>query len=101
MHFYIVFWNFLIVMELLNSVSDPTDHVVFFDNFFSSYDGFVALNNKGFRATDNLRENHLRKCLIPPAKKLKKQERGLLKYAYEETNEIFNCEMEGQPTTTQ
>ena len=23
------FWNFLVVMELLNSVSDPTDHVAF------------------------------------------------------------------------
>ena len=71
------------------SVSDPIDHVVFFDNFFSSYDLFVALKNKGFRATGTLRENRLRKCPIPPAKELKKQERGWLKYAFEETNEIF------------
>ena len=78
-----------VVMELLNSVSDPTDHVVFFDNFFSSYNLLVALKSKEFRATGTLRENRLRKCPIPPAKKLKKQERGWLKYAYEETNEIF------------
>ena len=77
------------MVELLNSVSNPTDHVVFFDNFFSSYDLFVALKNKGFRATGTLRENHSRKCPIPPAKELKKQERGLMKYAYEKTNEIF------------
>ena len=76
-------------MKLLNSVSDPTDHVVLFDNFFSSYDLFVALKNKGFRATGTFRENRLRKCPIPRAKELKKQERGWLKYAYEETNEIF------------
>ena len=76
-------------MELLNSVSDQTDHAVFFDNFFSSYDLFVALKNKGFRATGTIRENRLRKCPIPPAKKLKKQKRGWLIYAYEESNEIF------------
>ena len=49
----------------------------------------MALKNKGFRATGTLRENPLRKCPIPPAKELKKQERGWLKYAYKETNEIF------------
>ena len=49
----------------------------------------MALKNKGFRATGTLRENRLRKCPIPPAKELKKQKRGWLKYAYEETNEIF------------
>ena len=70
-------------------VSDPTDHVVFFDNLFSSYDLFVPLNNKGIRATGTLRESRLRKCPIPPAKELKKQERGWLKYAYKETNKIF------------
>ena len=31
----------------------------------------------------------MQKCPIPPAKELKKQGRGWLKYAYEETNEIF------------
>ena len=49
----------------------------------------MALNNKGLRATGTRRENRLRKCPIPQAKELKKQERGWLKYAYEETNEIF------------
>ena len=63
-----------VMMELLNSVCDPSDHVVLFDNFFSSYDLFVALKNQGFWATGTLRENRLRKCPILPAKELKKQE---------------------------
>ena len=49
----------------------------------------MALKNKGFRATGTLQKNRLRKCPIPPAKDLKKQERGWLKYAYEEANKIF------------
>ena len=65
-----------IVMELFNSVSGPTDHVVFFDNFFLSYDLLVALKNKGFRATVTLRENRLRKCLIPRTKELKNRKEG-------------------------
>ena len=89
-----------VVMELLNSVSQPTDHVVFFDNFFSSYDLFVALKNKGFRATGTLQENRLRTCPIPPAKELKKQERGWLKYAHKETNEIFIAKLKNSSIDT-
>ena len=87
-------------MQLLSSVSDPTDHVVFFDNFFSNYDLFVALKNKGFRATGTLRENRLRTFPIPPAKELKYQERGWLKYDYKETNKIFIAKLKNSSIDT-
>lgn len=50
-----------VVLELLQYVEQPSDHVVFFDNFFSSYDLLKTLREMNIRATGTVRVNRT-KC---------------------------------------
>nr|CAH7753836.1 unnamed protein product [Callosobruchus chinensis] len=42
-----------VVLELLECVAQPSDHSVFFDNYFTSHSLLKMLRDKGFRATGN------------------------------------------------
>ena len=46
-----------VVLQLLSYVSNPSDHTVFFDNFFTRYDLPVNLKKQSFKAAGTLREN--------------------------------------------
>ena len=48
-----------IVFDFLDSIPLPTEHVVFFDNFFTSHDLLFQLKHKGFRAIGKLDISHL------------------------------------------
>lgn len=45
-----------LVLELLECVERPSDHTVFFDNYFTTYNLLKILNEKGFRVTGTIRE---------------------------------------------
>lgn len=46
-----------VVLDLLEMVAIPSDHCVFFDNFFTSHSLLKILKNKGYRATGTVRQN--------------------------------------------
>lgn len=78
-----------VVLDLLESIAVPSDHIIFFDNYFTSYDLLQTLREKGFRATGTIRENRTRKCPISNNNIFKKKERGYFEYKYSDSNLLF------------
>ena len=76
-------------MKMLSTVDNPSFHVVYFDNFFSSYSLLVQLREKGFRATGSVRDARTANCPLKPAKEMDKMERGAYDYRFNSENEIF------------
>lgn len=75
-----------IVLELLKVVDEPANHILFFDNYFTSHSLLRSLREMGFRATGTIRDNRTKKCpLLLPAE-CKKKERGYFDYVYDEKN---------------
>lgn len=65
-----------VVHDLLANIPHPTDHIVFFDNFFTSYDLLRILKEQGFKATGTVRERRTKKCPLKTNKELQKKQRG-------------------------
>lgn len=63
-------------MLLDKLTTDPANHKVFFDNFFTSYDLLCDLRRLGYRATGTISENRTKKCPLTNAKDMKKKARG-------------------------
>lgn len=78
-----------VVIDLLDHVNEPSEHIVFFDNHFSTYALMVYLKKKGFRATGTVRENRIQKVPISTCKNLKKEPRGCHDYRFDTENEIL------------
>lgn len=78
-----------VVLSLLEATSNPSDHIVFFDNFFTSHSLLVALRNKGFRATGTLRENRQMKCPLPSKKEMEKKQRGHFSHCFDPVGEVL------------
>lgn len=78
-----------VVLDLLKVVPKPSDHVVFFDNFFTSFDLLAKLRELGFRATGTVRDNRIKKCPIPSPKEMKKGPRGAYEYKYDKNGNIL------------
>lgn len=78
-----------VVQQLLSHVPYPSDHIVFFDNFFTSYDLLLKLKQQGFKATGTLRKNRSGKPPFPSSKDLKKKPRGYYDYRLETKNSIL------------
>nr|CAH7713440.1 unnamed protein product [Callosobruchus chinensis] len=78
-----------VVLDLLENIAVPSDHAVFFDNFFTSYDLLQTLRQKGLRATGTVRENRTKKCPMSDNKTFKKMERGYFEYKYSDSNVLF------------
>ena len=55
----------------------PEDHVLFFDNFFSSYKLLKELGQMGFRATGTMRNDRIEYCPLVPINDMKKMKRGV------------------------
>ena len=53
------------------------DHVLFFDNFFSSYKLLKELGQMGFRATGTMRNDRIEYCPLVPINDMKKMKRGV------------------------
>lgn len=78
-----------VVTELLNCVSIPNEHCIFFDNFFTNRDLLVHLSYKGFRATGTVRENRTDKCPMQSSKELNKTIRGSYDYRFDINSSIL------------
>nr|CAH7757781.1 unnamed protein product [Callosobruchus chinensis] len=78
-----------VVLDLLENIAVPSDHALFFDNFFTSYDLLQTLRQKGLRATGTVRENRTKKCPMSDNKTFKKMERGYFEYKYSDSNVLF------------
>lgn len=79
-----------VVKNLLNKLeTDPKDHVVFFDNFFTSYALLHELREAGYRATGTVREGRTNKCPLIPVKDMKKKNRAEFDYRFDKTNQIL------------
>lgn len=77
-----------VVLQLLESVTSPENHAVFFDNFFSSYYLFCLLNERKFRATGTVRSNRLRGAndILASGRSLKKHDYD---HCIEKNNKLF------------
>ena len=69
-----------VVMDMLQPVVNKDSHVIFFDNFFSSYTLMADLAKQGFRACGTVRENRTRKCPLLTKKEMEKKDRGSYDY---------------------
>lgn len=78
-----------VVMNMLSVVDDPRSHVVFFDNFFTSYALLVQLKEKGFRATGTVRDGRIAKCPLKTVKEVEKLPRGTYDEQLEVNNDIL------------
>lgn len=74
---------------MLDIIDDPCSYHIYFDNYFSSYDLFISLKEKGFRATGTIRDNRTQKCPIKPSKDIEKSPRGTYDYQFDNTGEIL------------
>ena len=70
-------------------VSNPSSHVVYFDNFFTSYLLLVQLKEKNFRATRTVRDARTAKCPLKAAKEIDKMTRGMYDSRFDSKNEIL------------
>ena len=61
---------------MLSPVSNPNQHVVFFDNFFTNYALLINLAGENVRACGTIRDNRTNYCLLISKKDCKKQPRG-------------------------
>ena len=69
-----------VVKKALERCNQPELHSVFFDNFFSSYQLFIDLDQMGFRTTGTIRNDRIKNCPIKSMAEMKKSERGDFDY---------------------
>jgi hypothetical protein len=69
-----------VINKMISIIEKPSDHELYFDNFFTSYDLFIDLKNKGMRATGTVRDNRTSRCPLPDIKQFKKEMRGSHEY---------------------
>nr|CAI5848279.1 unnamed protein product [Callosobruchus analis] len=75
-----------VVLQMLDVVAVPSDHEIFFDNYFASYSLMQTLKEKGFRVTGTVRENRIKKCPLLPSNPIKKKDPGYFEYCFNRTS---------------
>ena len=78
-----------VVMQLLSIVSNPLQHAIYFDNFFSSQKLMIKLREKQFHATGTVREPRLVDSVLQSSKALQKKERGVHDFSFDKKNEVL------------
>lgn len=77
-----------VVLNLLSHVDNPSQHEVYFDNFFSSYALLALLRDKGYFAMGTVRNNRIAKCPVESLKAMKKLKRGAHDNMFDTKSEI-------------
>ena len=72
--------SYLVVTSSLSPCANPSDHHVFFGNFFSSYQLMKTHSEKGFEATGTFRADRTNGCPLKCVKEFKKMDRGEYQY---------------------
>ncbi|XP_050330016.1 piggyBac transposable element-derived protein 3-like [Bactrocera neohumeralis] len=88
-----------VVLRLLSNVEAPMRHVVFFDNFFTSYHLLCLLSAKGFCATGTVRCNRVAGEAIN-MKTGKDLPRGARDYMYDSKKQITLCRWQDNKEVT-
>lgn len=79
-----------VVKLLLDKLgTSAKDHVVYFDNFFTSFELLRDLRKAGFRATGTVREGRTKKCPLVGVKEMKKKNRADFDYRFDQVNQIL------------
>ena len=65
-----------VIKGMAKLLSDPTDHILYFDNFFTSHALLVKLKDAGIRATGTIRNDRIKNCPIKENRLLTKEPRG-------------------------
>lgn len=89
-----------VVLDLLKSIAIPSDHVVFFDNYFSSHALLKTLKNQGQRATGTVRDNRTRKCPLSSVELFKKKKRGYFEHMYDRDSGLLFIRWQDNNTVT-
>lgn len=75
-----------VILDLLGQVEYPERHIVYFDNFFTSYYLMCLLSERKFFATGTIRKGRLAGCQLKSGKNLHK---GDTDYKFDKTNDIL------------
>ncbi|KAK9700380.1 Transposase IS4 [Popillia japonica] len=78
-----------VVLSLLQVVEVPSDHPVYFDNYFTSYELLTKVRQRGYKATGTVREQRLKKCPLQTQKEMAKLERSSYDYQFDQKHEIL------------
>ncbi|XP_017795699.1 PREDICTED: piggyBac transposable element-derived protein 3-like [Habropoda laboriosa] len=78
-----------VIMKNTELLENPSNHVFYFDNFFTSFQLMKTLKEKNILATGTVRSNRLNKCPIKSDYEFKNELRGSLVYRFDMNNEIF------------
>ena len=78
-----------VVKKLLEVYTDPSAHVVYFDNFFSIMQLLIDLKSKWFRAAGTVGDNRAKKCRIMTKQEMKKKDRGFSDQRFDKNTEIL------------
>lgn len=78
-----------VIMKLLKVVENAHNHVVYFDNFFTSHSLMSELSRMGFCATGTIKENRTGHCPLLSVKEMKKTDRGTYFSAFDKKNGVF------------
>lgn len=79
-----------VVKSLLSRLdTDPKNHIVFFENFFTSCNLLIELRHLGYCATGTVCENRIKKCPLVSSKEIKKKDRASFDYRFDKNNELL------------
>lgn len=78
-----------VVLRLLENVTDPTQHNVTFDNFFTSHKLLCTLTQKGYFATGTVRDNRTNHALLDDPKLMRRKPRGSSDFCFDKNNKII------------
>ena len=78
-----------VVLNMIAKVNVPSNHIFYFDNFFTSFDMIKALTERSISASGTVRINRTNKCPLSTDDNLKKQDRGFYGYRMDSNGDIF------------
>ena len=78
-----------VVLNMIAKVNVPSDHIFYFDNFFTSFDLMKVLTERSISASGTVRINRTNKCPLSTDENLKKQDRGFYDYRMDSNSHIF------------
>lgn len=78
-----------VVLQKVSVANTPQNHVFFCDNFFTSFDLVKVLTERNICYTGTPRMNRIKYCPLKSDKDMKKEDRGMLDFRFDEKNSIF------------
>ena len=78
-----------VVLNQVSKVTSPSNHIFYFDNYFTSFQLMKLLTEQNVSASGTVRINRTNKCPLQTDESLKKQERGFYDYMFDRNNDIF------------